>query len=273
MGFLLSYCSTLTFPKLDIKTQQQIKEKDRAISLRTRVTMNLKHFILLSCCLSLALAYDQSCPGVYYVIRQGDTLASIASSFSYLGVTQASLVAANPNVNLNMSNLYLYYQLVCIPTTGVTGTTTSTGTTTTTRSPIFTTTRTPTNNNGGYSCSYYSVVSGDTCYDLINRYLGGQAYASYFYAANPNINCNNLQIGQSICLPVSSNNPTTTSTYTTTNSGSGSYACSRYYTVSYGDICLTIVNALRITLPNLYACNPGINGACSNLVPGQILRY
>jgi hypothetical protein len=43
--------------------------------------------------------------------------------------------------------------------------------------------------------------------------------------------------------------------------------------VSSGDICHSISQSLRITLANLYACNSGINSGCSNLQPGQIIKY
>ncbi len=44
---------------------------------------------------------------------------------------------------------------------------------------------------------YYSVVSGDTCWQISNRF---SLTLDQFRAMNPGINCDNLQIGQSVCV-------------------------------------------------------------------------
>lgn len=113
-----------------------------------------------------------------------------------------------------------------------------------------------------YFCtSYYQIKSGDTCYQLA---LSRGCPLESFLQLNPGINCNNLQIGQIVCLssgvviyPV---NPTTAFPI--------SYGtCYSYYTIKAGDLCYDIANRYGIQLYFLYTYNPGIN--CENLQIGQ----
>lgn len=111
------------------------------------------------------------------------------------------------------------------------------------------------------TCYSYSINYGDTCWSLINTY--SISNPNLFYQLNPNVNCNNLQIGQTICLPSS------------TGSGGGTLTgCTGTYTVVAGDYCYTIANRLGIAVSRLYACNPSaINSDCTNLQISQVLRY
>ena len=48
------------------------------------------------------------------------------------------------------------------------------------------------------SCTkYYSVISGDICWNIINKYGITLAQLTSF---NPGLNCNNLQVGQNLCV-------------------------------------------------------------------------
>ena len=53
------------------------------------------------------------------------------------------------------------------------------------------------NINAGKCSQQYTVVSGDTCYQIA---LNNGISLTAFENMNPGINCNNLQIGQSVCV-------------------------------------------------------------------------
>jgi hypothetical protein len=234
--------------------------------------------LLLSTSTILGLVHGgqlASCPGLWYLVRTGDTGISIASTFSYLGCTYPNLVSANPSVNFNTPNLAATYQYICVPysyplqTTSSTRFTPVTFTLSPTVQPTFhtvtaATTQATAQSTGSIQCrccSNYAINQGDTCFDLVNRYLGGQSSMNSFLISNPNINCANLQIGQRICIPGYSSKP------------SGGLSCTRTYNIKGGDICNTIVRNLGISLANLYACNPGINAGCTNLSHEGVLKY
>ncbi|KAI5072305.1 hypothetical protein GOP47_0012411 [Adiantum capillus-veneris] len=102
-------------------------------------------------------------------------------------------------------------------------------------------------------CSTYIVEPGDTCYAI------SQAYGislSDFQSWNAGINCNNLQIGQSVCI-----------SKPTASSPSGS-TCTTY-TIKFGDTCYAISQAHGISLSEFQSWNAGIN--CNNLQIGQIV--
>ncbi|KAF5738941.1 hypothetical protein HS088_TW12G00137 [Tripterygium wilfordii] len=44
----------------------------------------------------------------------------------------------------------------------------------------------------------YGVENGDTCYTIAGKYLSGSLQA--LSAINPNINCDNLFVGQWVCI-------------------------------------------------------------------------
>lgn len=93
----------------------------------------------------------------------------------------------------------------------------------------------------------YTVKSGDTCSNLWNYYKIDQ---NSFTAWNPSINCNNLQIGQLICIP-------------------NSNTCANPYTIRSGDYCYSIYTSKGMTSDRFYSLNPGID--CANLQVGQIV--
>lgn len=75
-------------------------------------------------------------------------------------------------------------------------------------------------------------------------------------AANQGINCNNLQVGQVVCVP---NNVITTTQQSSTSCAQGTYA----YTIKSGDTC----NLLGISAASAQA--QGLN--CQNLQIGQVV--
>jgi len=52
------------------------------------------------------------------------------------------------------------------------------------------------------------------------------------------------------------------------------YYCQRSYTVVSGDTCVTIAAKLGCSGPdNIFYCNSQVKPDCSNLYPGEILRW
>ena len=103
------------------------------------------------------------CNGVYYTVRSGDTLYSIAMMFN---VSLQALMAANPGVDPN--NLKVG-QLICIP-------------------------------RGEVLCpggTMHTVIAGETATDIMLRYnISWMTLTD----ANPNVDLNNLRVGQELCI-------------------------------------------------------------------------
>jgi LysM repeat protein len=106
-----------------------------------------------------------------YVIRSGDTYYTLAQRFN---TTVEAIRAANPNVNPN--NLQVG-QTICIP--GTPGPGPQPG-------------QCPTGTNP------YVIRSGDTYYALAQRF---NTTVDAIRRANPNVDPNNLRVGQTICIP------------------------------------------------------------------------
>ncbi|MSU03558.1 LysM peptidoglycan-binding domain-containing protein, partial [Tissierella pigra] len=103
------------------------------------------------------------CNGVYYTVRPGDTLYSIAMMFN---VSLQALMAANPGVDPN--NLQVG-QLICVPKTEI---------------PC----------PGGV---IHTVTAGETAVDIMLRY---NISLTTLADANPNVDLNNLRVGQELCI-------------------------------------------------------------------------
>jgi hypothetical protein len=218
----------------------------------------------------------QFCSGLNYFVRAGDNLHSLLNTFSYTGLTYASLVNANPTVNFNLANLASSYTIICIPLSNsgsVTLSSTTASTTTTAR----------------LSCQglYYQVRSVDTTSSIVNAFSVFGVNQALLSLANPNINFNAANLTASypgplfICIPLSnvaisstsSTTSTTTNTMTSTNIYS-SYpytACLRVSSVFLGENCNSIINRLGVTETTLNFCN-GVP-FCYNLMAGQIIRF
>ncbi|WP_339791557.1 LysM peptidoglycan-binding domain-containing protein, partial [Tissierella sp.] len=107
------------------------------------------------------------CNGVYYAVRSGDTLFSIAAMFN---IPLATLMAANPGVDPN--NLQVG-QLICIPKV---------------EPP------TPCHCSGG---TVYVVRENDNLGTILLRF---NVSVMDLMAANPNVNLDRLTPGQEICI-------------------------------------------------------------------------
>ncbi|WMM24272.1 LysM peptidoglycan-binding domain-containing protein [Tissierella sp. MB52-C2] len=120
---------------------------------------------------------NQFCPnGMLYTIKAGDTFFRIAQTH---GVSLNALIAANPGVDPN--RLFIG-QVICIPTSGPG----------------------PTPGTCPSGTTSYTIRSGDTLFILAQRF---NTTVEAIIRANPNINPNNLQVGQIICIPTSTPGP------------------------------------------------------------------
>ena len=177
----------------------------------------------------------------YYTIQPGDTYDSIARRY---GTSITAIQQSNPSLNAN--NLQVGQQ-VCVPNgyNAYNGYNTYNG-------------AYPTYNSYNPSCNNYYVRAGDTCASL------SQGSISTFYQVNPNINCNNLQVGQAICVPWG--------TQSTSGTYYPAYGCngSRTWTVQPGDTCWSIAQRFGTSVESVQSCI-GVN--CSNLQVGQVLRF
>ena len=164
------------------------------------------------------------CPGgTYYTVKAGDTFFSIARRYN---ISVDALIAANPNVNPDA--LYVG-QVICIPKTTPPPQTCPVGTTP------------------------YIVRPGDTFFSIARRY---NISVDALIAANPNVNPDNLQVGQQICIPM----------------GTPPQKCpigTTPYTVKAGDTIFSIAQKHNTTVDAILRANPGLNP--NNLQIGQII--
>ncbi len=97
----------------------------------------------------------------------------------------------------------------------------------------------------------YVIVAGDTCYAIAKRF---GTTVTALQAANPGLNCNNLQVGQQICVFIEPS---------TVNCPPGT----QRYTIQSGDTCYAIARRFGTTVVAVQAANPGLN--CNTLMVGQ----
>ncbi|KUJ06893.1 uncharacterized protein LY89DRAFT_602556 [Mollisia scopiformis] len=160
-----------------------------------------------------------------YIVQAGDTFTSIASN---LGISVASLEAANPNVvpsNLQVGSI------LTIPTTSQS---------TPTPQPV-TPTPAPTTS--------YTIQAGDT-FTSIATNLG--AIVAALEAANPNANPSNLQVGSQLNIPGIAQSTLTPVTPTPALPNST-------YTIQAGDTISSIASNLSTTVAILSELNPEVN--------------
>lgn len=156
------------------------------------------------------------CPGgAYYTIQAGDTFFSIANRFN---VTLRDLELANPGVDPTKLTIG---QIICIP-----------------RKP-----RCP----GG---KIHVVVTGDTLFKLAQQYdVSFRALVD----ANPDIDIENLRIGQEICIP-----PYEPSELCPTG---------KTYVIMQGDTLTSIAEKFVVSATDILKYNPTM--APSEFIPGK----
>lgn len=214
-----------------------------------------------------------------YTVESGNTCSVIDSMFN---ITYAQLEEYNPGeFNADCTNLNVG-QVLCVavgaPSTNGTASTTTTMTT----SFSSTSTTSSTTSTATPSCGeYYTVESGDTCYEIDE--LFGITFAELQYL-NPgafNTDCTNLQLGQVLCVAAVASNTTSTTTTTSVSSTSTASSatstatsppCGEYYTVESGNTCYEIEEQFGIDFAELEYLNPGaFNTECTNLQVEQVL--
>ncbi len=117
--------------------------------------------------------------------------------------------------------------------------------------------------------SQYEVKSGDFCSTIAATH---NITLEQLLAANRNIDCNNLKIGDRLKIPsaTASSTPTRgplTSNPTTTGGGGR-----KTYTVKAGDTCDGIARANSVTLQAFLSANSSIDANCTNLKEGQVVN-
>jgi peptidoglycan endopeptidase LytF len=163
-----------------------------------------------------------------YTIRSGDTIYNLAIEFN---TTVEAILALNPGINPN--NLQIG-QVICIPGTGP--------------------------GPGPGRCPAgtfeYTVRPGDTFFSLANRF---NTTVAAIQAANQNVDPNNLQIGQVICIPGTGPGP-----------GPGRCPAGTFeYTVRSGDTFFSLANRFNTTVAAIQAANPNVDP--NNLQIGQTI--
>ncbi|GMG97419.1 LysM peptidoglycan-binding domain-containing protein [Tepidimicrobium xylanilyticum] len=164
-----------------------------------------------------------TCPnGFFHVIRAGDTYFRLSQQY---GVSVDAIIRANPGVDPNRLQIG---QRICIP--GGTP-------------PL------PPCING----FYYTIRAGDTIFALSQRF---NVSVEAIIGANPGINPNNLQIGQTICIPraVTPGPP-----------------CPNgfLYSIRAGDTLFAIGQRFNVSVDAIIRANPGIDP--NNLRIGQVI--
>ena len=126
---------------------------------------------LLFLCLLLFINKSTATCGQYYIVVSGDTCYKISQAY---GISLTMIESMNPGINCNSLQVG---QKVCVGGGGRTTKTTSTKKS---------------------KCSkYYTVVQGDTCYQISINY---GISLDTLEKLNPGIDCNYLQIGQKVCV-------------------------------------------------------------------------
>ncbi|KAJ3085370.1 hypothetical protein HK102_000069, partial [Quaeritorhiza haematococci] len=139
-------------------------------------------------------------------------------------------------------------------------------------SPIASSSPTPLNTECGKE---YAVVAGDFCYAIAER--EGLEW-DQFLALNPEVVCDNLQIGQVVCVQVGASSQSgiitaaieatpTTSASPASPSSSPSPTCAKQYTVNTDDFCFSIAESNGLSLDQFLTLNTGIS--CDSLEVGQ----
>lgn len=113
----------------------------------------------------------------------------------------------------------------------------------------------------------YIVKSGDLCSTIAASH---NITLDQLTAANRNVDCNSLKIGDKLKIPGTSSATPTRGPLTsnpTTVSGGGK----KTYTVKSGDTCAAIAQAQGVSLQALLAANKSIDANCTNLQAGQAI--
>ncbi|KAK4441909.1 hypothetical protein QBC34DRAFT_314201 [Podospora aff. communis PSN243] len=215
------------------------------------------------------------------------------------GISLQDFYAWNKGVGANCETLWAetYY---CI---GIIGGTTASPTITTSTTRSTTSTRSTTTGNGVTTplptqsgmvtnCNkFYKTQPGQSCADVINA---NSITLANFYAWNTGIGqtCNNMWADTWYCVGLigqtttttrstSTTRTTTTSTRTSTTTSRGNGVatptptqpgmisnCDRFYFVTNGELCSTVLSKNGLTMAQFFALNPGVQSDCRGLWAG-----
>lgn len=117
--------------------------------------------------------------------------------------------------------------------------------------------------------SEYTVKSGDLCSTIAAEH---KVTLEALQAANRNVDCNVLKVGDKLKIPSTAAATPTRGTIggnPTTRPGTGGGA--KTYTVKAGDTCGGIASSNGVTTAALLAANPSIDANCTNIREGQAL--
>lgn len=118
-------------------------------------------------------------------------------------------------------------------------------------------------NSSSSTCeNIYEVYDGDSCENIM---LAFNLTIDILIESNPDLDCANLTLGQSVCLP-----STPSITNITSNATAKAGSCAHYYTSEPDDTCELIAQAFRTDLTTLSELNPGLK-CTTSLQPGQVL--
>ncbi|KAF8816938.1 hypothetical protein BYT27DRAFT_7154018 [Phlegmacium glaucopus] len=189
----------------------------------------------------------------YYTVQSGDGCSSIEAQF---GLSNSQLDQLNPGLASDCTNLILGVAYCVMPTVPFSASN-NTGP--------------PDNVAPGTitdGClSYYTVVSGDTCSVIEDRF---NITLTDITTWNPEINsgCTNIQLGLAYC--VSFNTTTTGPPPPPANLATGSLNnCTTYYTVVSGDNCPAVETTYNISASDFFRWNPEVSFDCSNILVGE----
>lgn len=180
----------------------------------------------------------------WHVIVPNDSCALLQNT---LGVTMAQLIAWNPNLKADCSNLILD-DAYCVQGPPLPQTSATTAITTTPKpTSSSTATRTssaagPTTTSSAPTCAQtYAVQSGDWCAKIWEQF--GLSEAA-FRALNPALDAAcDIDVGQVLCVAAPS-------------------ACKKTYTVVSGDWCAKIWEQFGLSEAAFRALNPGLDEGC-----------
>lgn len=216
----------------------------------------------------------------FYKAVSGDSCWGIVNTVFHNEFTLDDFYAWNPAVGTDCAGLQAnVYYCVGVPGSTTTFKPTSTAMPTTTKKTTTVTTTTATNGapsptqSGLISTctSFYKVVSGDGCWDIVNNKYDGAFTLDEFYSWNPALNgdCSGLQAGYYVCVGVPGTaTPCTVAHPTPTQPGSVC-GCKTWYVVAKGDTFQSIEKKYGISDADFLKWNPQVGGtACGGLLAG-----
>ena len=198
-------------PKFIFKAKRKLKSKG----------MKFIHILLVLALASYVLNVKSQC--LYRSVQARDTIASLLNTYAYLGVTYSSFIEANPGLASYSTTTSLASfsgingGVICI---SMNNSITATIAPITKAIPFLTfptpastfasipftlptvTIQSTTTANLYSICPLgynYAVRTRDSCASIVAIYSNSNP--SLFYSINPSVNCNNLVVGQLICVP------------------------------------------------------------------------